>query len=140
MTLLELLVVVAVMGLLGLISIPSLRSLQVSLLNRVAARQVASQVRSAKAEALRRGEPVRVTFDTFHNRIIYRIGTAPSSAHPLPATVDLYHTNFPANRLFFHPTGTPTSGGTVTLRTGGKLLYVIIVPVTGRVRISVSPP
>ena len=55
--------------------------------------------------------------------------------------VDLFNTNFTNNNLYFYPSGVPGQGGTVTLKNRkGKILYVIITPVTARIRISPNPP
>ena len=55
--------------------------------------------------------------------------------------VDLFNTNFTDNNLYFYPNGVPSMGGTITLKNKrGKVLYVIMTPVTARVRISPEPP
>ena len=55
--------------------------------------------------------------------------------------VELFKTNFTNNKVFFYPNGVPSQGGTVTLKNKrGKILYVIMTPVTARVRISPNPP
>jgi len=55
--------------------------------------------------------------------------------------IDLFNTNFTDNNLYFYPNGVPGQGGTVTLKNKReKVLYVIMTPVTARVRISPEPP
>jgi prepilin-type N-terminal cleavage/methylation domain-containing protein len=55
--------------------------------------------------------------------------------------VELFKTNFTDNNVYFYPNGVPGQGGTVTLKNKrGKVLYVIMTPVTARVRISPNPP
>jgi len=55
--------------------------------------------------------------------------------------IDLFNTNFTNNNLYFYPNGVPSMGGTVTLKNKrGKVLYVIMTPVTARVRVSTNPP
>jgi hypothetical protein len=55
--------------------------------------------------------------------------------------IDLFNTNFTNNRVNFNPNGSPSMGGTVTLKNKrGKELYVIMTPVTARVRVSPDPP
>ena len=55
--------------------------------------------------------------------------------------IDLFNTNFTDNNLYFYPNGVPSMGGTVTLKNKrGKVLYVIMTPVTARVRVSPDPP
>jgi prepilin-type N-terminal cleavage/methylation domain-containing protein len=55
--------------------------------------------------------------------------------------IDLFNTNFTDNNLYFYPSGVPGQGGTITLKNKrGKILYVIMTPVTARVRVSPNPP
>jgi len=55
--------------------------------------------------------------------------------------VELFKTNFTDDRVKLYPNGVPSMGGTVTLKNKrGKVLYVIMTPVTARVRISPNPP
>jgi len=55
--------------------------------------------------------------------------------------INLFNTNFTNNNLYFYPNGVPSMGGTVTLKNRrGKILYVIMTPVTARVRVSTKPP
>ncbi|MCG0277592.1 MAG: prepilin-type N-terminal cleavage/methylation domain-containing protein [Thermanaeromonas sp.] len=61
----------------------------------------------------------------------------------LPSTVKIAATTFSNNSLSFTAKGTPyPRGGTVTLQdaVSGRLLYVIVASVTGRIRVSSSPP
>ncbi|MDN5376135.1 MAG: hypothetical protein PWQ39_1175, partial [Thermacetogenium sp.] len=60
----------------------------------------------------------------------------------LPQGVDLYSTNFQDNRLVINAKGLPPRGGTITLksRETGRLKYVIVASITGRVRVSDHPP
>jgi len=55
--------------------------------------------------------------------------------------VNLFNTNFTDNNLYFYPNGVPSMGGTITLKNKrGKVLYIIMTPVTARVRVSPEPP
>ena len=55
--------------------------------------------------------------------------------------INLFNTNFTDDNLYFYPNGVPGQGGTVTLKNKrGKILYVIMTPVTARVRVSPEPP
>jgi len=55
--------------------------------------------------------------------------------------IDLSNTNFTDNNIYFYPNGVPSMGGTITLKNRrGKVLYVIMTPVTARVRVSPDPP
>ncbi|MGQ9622598.1 MAG: GspH/FimT family pseudopilin [Candidatus Caldatribacteriaceae bacterium] len=104
------------------------------------AQNVASTIRLARIEAIEGGVNTRIIFDVAANRLLFRGKDGKTKVYPLPAGVTLYTTNFPSHILSFYPQGTPSCGGTVTLKTLEKLRYVIVAPVTGRVRISDSPP
>jgi len=55
--------------------------------------------------------------------------------------IDLFNTNYTDDKIYFYPNGVPSMGGTVTLKNKrGKVLYVIMTPVTARVRVSTEPP
>lgn len=55
--------------------------------------------------------------------------------------VELFKTNFTHNKVRFYPNGVPNMGGTVTLKNKrGKVRYIIMTPVTARVRVSPDPP
>lgn len=61
----------------------------------------------------------------------------------LPPTVSLQNTSFNKHKLFISARGTPyPKGGTITLKdeVSGRLKYVIVASITGRVRISDRPP
>ena len=55
--------------------------------------------------------------------------------------IDLFNTNYTDDKVYFYPNGVPSMGGTVTLKNKiRKVLYVIMTPVTARVRVSPEPP
>ncbi len=55
--------------------------------------------------------------------------------------IDLFNSNFTDNKVYFYPNGVPSMGGTITLKNRRrKVLYVIMTPVTARVRVSRDPP
>ncbi|NLJ39680.1 MAG: hypothetical protein GX432_13110, partial [Candidatus Atribacteria bacterium] len=111
-----------------------------TLIGKTVVQKISSQMRIAKIEALNEGKTTKIVFDTVQNKYIYTNSSGKSVHHPMPDEVILYRTNFPLNTLRFYSTGTPSSGGTITLRIGNNLKYIIITPVTGRVRISDKPP
>jgi prepilin-type N-terminal cleavage/methylation domain-containing protein len=139
-TLIELIVVLFLISFLFLFSLPSLANLRNILIGKTVVQKISSQVRIAKIEALNQGKTTKIVFDTVQNKYIYTNSSGKSSHHPMPDEAILYRTNFPLNTLRFYSTGTPSSGGTITLRIGSNLKYIIITPVTGRVRISDKPP
>jgi Tfp pilus assembly protein FimT len=102
--------------------------------------QIVTRIRQAKIEAIQSGKDVRLLFDVAQNRLLYRGKSGKTEIVGFPREVTLYTTNFPSNTLFFYSSGTPSAGGTVTIRSGAKRRYIIVTPVTGRVRCSEKPP
>ncbi|MDD3715430.1 MAG: GspH/FimT family protein [Atribacterota bacterium] len=139
-TLIEFIVVISLFSFLFAFSFPSLANLRKTLVGKTIVQKISSQMRIAKIEALNNRKTTKIVFDIAHNKYIYTNSSGKSTHHQIPDEVILYRTNFPLNTLRFYSTGTPSSGGTITLRIGSNLKYVIITPVTGRVRISDKPP
>lgn len=142
-TLVELLTVVALLGILLAVAFPLARGVAVWSL-RAAASEMAVRMREARMTAIACGQTCTLTFYTFSNR--YRVADSSGTAWVLlPEGVSIASTNFPLvnNRptLYFRYTGAPNRGGHVALRDhDGNRLYVIVTPVTGRVRVDSSPP
>ena len=134
-TIFELLIVVSIISMILAFSFPHLLSWQTSLLGRLTAQRIASDLRLAKIEALRTGATTKITFDPAQDLFIYRGCNSQPKIVNFPKGVDLYTTNFSQHTISFYPTGTPSMGGTITIRVNGKLMYLTITPVTGRVRI-----
>jgi len=139
-TLIELMVVVGIIALLLGLSLNGLNSLiQWNKLN-VAAALLSSELKMAQAMAFYQGIYYKLQFwPTLERYRIYK-GTELFQDIQL-ADIDLFNTNFTDNKVFFYPNGVPGQGGTVTLKNKiGKVLYVIMTPVTARVRVSPEPP
>ncbi|HOA99835.1 MAG: GspH/FimT family protein [Atribacterota bacterium] len=134
-TILELLIVISIISIISAFSFPHLLNWQTSLLGRLTAQRIASDLRLAKIEALRTGATTKITFDPAQDLFIYRGCNSQPKIVNFPKGVDLYTTNFSQHTISFYPTGTPSMGGTITIRVNGKLMYLTITPVTGRVRI-----
>lgn len=134
-TILELLIVISIISIISAFSFPHLLNWQTSLLGKLTAQRIASDLRLAKIEALRTGATTKITFDPAQDLFIYRGCNSQPKIVNFPKGVDLYTTNFSQHTISFYPTGTPSMGGTITIRVNGKLMYLTITPVTGRVRI-----
>lgn len=135
----EAILAVAISSLLLVLTIPVLSRLREKLLLLGTAYQVASIIRLARIEAVEEGMQTRVLFDIVGNSVVFR-GKRGLMRHRMPDGVSLYTTNFPSHELLFFSRGTPQCGGTVVLRTKTERKYVIVAPVTGRVRLSDTPP
>lgn len=139
-TLIELMVVVVIISLLLALSLNGLDHLiQWSKLN-IAARFLCSEMRTAKARAFYEG--VYYKFQFWETLDRYRIYKQAELYKDIQLEdIDLYNSNFTDDNLYFYPNGVPSMGGTVTLKNKrGRVLYVIMTPVTARIRISSEPP
>lgn len=139
-TLIELMVVVGIISLLLGLSINGISSLiQWNKLNTAAA-LLSSELKNIQSRAFYEGVWYKIEFQPTYER--YKIFKETELERKVQLeNIDLFHTNFTDNRVRFLPSGSPSMGGTVTLKTkGGKTLYVIMTPVTARVRVSPDPP
>ena len=139
-TLIELMVVVVIISLLLGLSFNGLNNLvQWSKLNRAAA-LLSSELKNTQSRAFYGGEYYKLQFWPTLDR--YRIYKKTELIDDIILKdIDLFNTNFTDNNVYFYPNGIPGQGGTVTLKNSrGKILYVIMTPVTARVRISPEPP
>jgi Tfp pilus assembly protein FimT len=125
-----------------------LRMLRTDFNLQFAADRLAADIRSVQQRAV--GEQTADYYIDFYTHIdTYRVKKwdTPFSRVitevRLPQGVDLYSTNFPDNHMGINAEGLPLPhGGTITLRNRvtGKLKYVIVASITGRVRVSDHPP
>ena len=139
-TLIELMVVLGIIALLLGISINGLINLiQWSKLNRAAA-LLGSQLKNVQSQAFYEGIYYKIDFWESLDR--YRIYKQTELAEEIILKdIELFNTNFTDDNVYFYPSGVPGQGGTVTLKNSqGKILYVIMTPVTARIRISAEPP
>ncbi len=108
-----------------------------------AANELAAHLREARMEAVASGNHSEVVFYLYADCYALRFNTG-THCIELPAGIKYFGTTtFPGTppSVYFNYRGRPSSGGTVTLESnrGGKY-YVIMTPVTGRVRVSRDPP
>lgn len=144
-TLIELMVLVGIIALLLGLSLNSLNNLiQWNKLN-VAAALLSSELKNTQSMAFYEGVYYIIQFyPTFNNPTLnkYKIIKVNETYKEIKLEgVELFKTNFTGNKVYFYPSGVPSMGGTVTLKNKrGKVLYVIMTPVTARVRVSPEPP
>jgi prepilin-type N-terminal cleavage/methylation domain-containing protein len=139
-TLIELMVVVGIITLLLGLSVNGLDYLiQLNKLNTAAA-LLGSGLKNIQSRAFYEGVYYKLQFwPTLDRYRIYRQTELIDDI--IFKDIDLFNTNFTDNHLYFYPNGFPGQGGTVTLKNKrGNILYVIMTPVTARVRISPEPP
>lgn len=148
-TLVELLCVVGLLSLLLLIAVPAMADFGTSRNLEIAARTMATDLRRTQQKAITAGWSQYVEFRTNSSgKDIYRLKDGKTSKFvniSLPEGISIKANNFPLSgsvkTLFFSRSGAPNQGGTVTLQNrSGQLLYVIVTPGTGRVRVSETPP
>ena len=139
-TLIELMVVVGIISLLLGLSLNGLNNLiQWNKLNTAAA-LLSSELKNTQSRAFYEGVYYKLQFwPTLDRYRVYKQTVLIDDI--ILKDIDLFNTNFTDNNLYFYPNGVPSMGGTVTLKNKkGKILYVIMTPVTARVRVSPEPP
>ena len=147
-TLVELLCVVALLGLLTMIAIPAVQDVSRKRPLEIAARSLATDMRRCQQTAIVTGGGRCLEFLLYSNVYHYRIkncSTSETEKISFPEGITYHSTTIPTSggipRLRFNPDGAPNVGGTVILQNKrGDILYVIVTPATGRVRISDKPP
>ncbi|RKO66735.1 hypothetical protein [Desulfofundulus salinus] len=145
-TLLEVLVSTAISATLLLIAVPAVLNGLSKYALYTSARQIATDIRGWQQQALSAGDTMStysIQFDPFNDAYHLMINNVSRQKQCLPVYLDLVSTNFPSNELKFNLRGIPISGGgTVTLseKLTRRRYYVIVAPVTGRVRVSPLPP
>ncbi len=139
-TLLELMVVVAIVSILLVLSFKGLFIIKENLDLNMTAQQLAAALKECQSCAMYTGSYYNLEFYPSLNR--YRVYENWKLIKDVQMeNINLHFTNFTNYEVGFNMKGTPSMGGTVTLKTKhGKTLYVIMTPVTARVRISCSPP
>lgn len=145
-TLIELLCVIALLGMIALMATPVVANMSRSRNLEVAAQSMAMDMRKAQQKAITAGWSQLIEMRESVND--YRIKDGKTGAREtvkLPEGVRYNSINFPRvdgyHLLSFNRRGAPNSGGTVALTdNSGKVIYVIVTPATGRVRISEEPP
>jgi len=139
-TLIELLVVIGIISILLVVSFKGLLNMKQSMdLNRVA-HQLEATLKNCQSKAMYTGSYYKIKFQPSINRYqVYRDFVLVKTVQL--ENINLHYTNFTYYQVGFTRKGTPSMGGTVTLKTkNGKTLYVIMTPVTARTRISTTPP
>ena len=109
-----------------------------------AAQQMAGDMRLARQEAIVDNSYSKIDF-YIHSRCYRMVLTEGSRCVDLPPEVDYEgKTTFSGEppSVYFYSLGHPNRGGTVILKTKDEKhkLYVILSPITGRVRISEKQP
>lgn len=146
-TLVEVLIVLLVASVLLLVAVPQLAKALDKYSLGSAARQLAEDIRAAQQQALNEESSAYFLqlypFDPAGDWYEIKKGADRLSKVKLPGSVDMVSTTFSGHSIVITARGTAAAGGTVTLRTraaGSRFKYVIVAPVTGRVRVSDSPP
>jgi prepilin-type N-terminal cleavage/methylation domain-containing protein len=139
-TIIELIVVTAIIAILTVVSFKGLFTVKQNMdLNR-AAHQLEAILKNCQSKAMYTGSYYKIEFHQSLNR--YRIFKDFVADRTIQLeNIIIHNVNFTDNKVGFNKNGSPSMGGTVTLKTkNGKKLYVIMTPVTARTRISDTPP
>lgn len=140
-TLVEVLVVLAMIALAAAVAMPQALGSRQRLALEAAAIDIASEMKSARAAAIRTNTEQTLTIDTVSRRYT-RDGW--TEARPLPGqftvaldTIRTEQTGSAAGRIRFYPDGSAT-GGRVILSSGPRRAVVAIDWLTGGLRVSVE--
>jgi len=146
-TLLEVVVVLLIVSTVLAVAGPELAKPLAAARLETVARQMAADIRAVQQRALNEESAAYfIRFYPYGARYEVRKADHPTyvvlDKVTLPGTVELVGTTFSQDWLAFAAGGAPVQGGTVMLRDqwSGRLRYVIVTPVTGRVRVSDRPP
>jgi prepilin-type N-terminal cleavage/methylation domain-containing protein len=146
-TLVEVLIVFLVASVLLLVAVPQLAKALEKYSVGSAARQLAEDIRDVQQQALNEESSAYFLqlypFDPAGDWYEIKRGSESLSRVKLPRGVDMVSTTFSGHSIFITARGTITAGGTVTFRAraaGDRFKYVIVSSITGRVRVSDSPP
>ncbi len=140
-TMIELLAVLTLLSLITALAVPRFTSKPQWHLE-VASRRMAGDLRLLRQAAINTGESCKIDYYIYTNR--YELSLPDGKERiSLPQGVRFDGTTTFSGvppSLQFNNMGRPSSGGTVILEAGGFRRYVIVAPVTGRVRVSREPP
>ncbi len=141
-TLVELLCVLMLLGMLVTIAAPAVKDFSSKRNLELAARTMAMDMRKTQQKAITCGWSQLIEMRESRNDYLIKDGkTSERQRVRLPEGISYRSNNFPLvggyNLLRFYRSGAPNRGGTVGLTNdAGDVIYVIVTPATGRVRIA----
>ena len=140
-TLIELLAVLALLSLLTALAVPHFADRSQWHLD-IASRRMAADLRLLRQTAINSGISCRVDFYIYHNHYTLRLPEGSRSVNFREEVQFDGTTTFDGTPpvLSFNHLGRPHRGGTIILKTSNAYRYIIVTPVTGRVRVSQTPP
>lgn len=142
-TAIELLAVMAIVSLLVALTLPGFNQALDYIKLRKDAVELSREIRLVRQRAIATQTSNQIRFYPYYH---YYRTYQPTVNHRLDDGIKFLYVSFPPDAqgwvlCRFNPLGVPAAGGTVALQNGkGQKLYVIVSPVTGRVRISSTPP
>lgn len=139
-TLLELMIIISIISSLIIVSFKGLLIAKENSDLSMAAHRIEATLKECQSCAMYDGCNYKIEFYPNLNR--YRVFRDSAKIKDVELkNINLHYTNYTDYKVRFNKNGTPSMGGTVTLKTKyGKTLYVIMTPVTARTRISSTPP
>lgn len=144
-TLSEVLVVMALVAAALTLILPMWQRTLADLRLYMAARQMAVEIRYCQQLALAAADTgliYKMVFVPDYERYYRVLNTRVQQQVQLTFPLDIIGTTFNNNEVTFTARGVPLQGGTILLgeKISGKRYYVILAPVTGRVRLSRTSP
>jgi prepilin-type N-terminal cleavage/methylation domain-containing protein len=152
-TLIEIIIVMVIISIAALLAIPMLSSVG-DIQVRAAADMIAGDLEYAKSMAISRQKTYKVIFDTAaesYRLAVYENGITTTITHPVNVgklysvdfandsrvnQVNIDSVSFAGSEVDFDSIGSPSSGGVVTLKAGGKTVTVTVEAGTGFISVS----
>lgn len=149
-TLIEIVIVLMIIAVLMTSAAWSFKGFMAAVNLQIAGDRLVQEIRNTQQSALAENSTEYSYFMQFYpdpvNAYVIKRSATPGpiilATVRLPGSVTLVTTNFDSQMLSISNRGIPARGGTITLknRVNGKLRYVIVASITGRVRVSDRPP
>lgn len=139
-TLIELLLVMALIGIIMMIAYPSMQPLLSKRTLENDANKLAWTLRSTRQKAITTGKPQMVKF--YPSDMYYYDGELIKLSDGIHYYIgNSFHNAQLGKICSFTSRGTPSQSGTITMKDEHQhIIYVIVNPVGGRVRVSTEPP
>jgi len=144
-SLIELIIVTLIIGIIITLAVQLMNTCLANNQLHAECMKLQQNIRSVAQEALVKDSDnysILLYLDEEKYKIAAPLGSGSSIIIQLPDGVDLNFSNFTYNKILFSGKGKPVVGGYIRLKSErtGKIKYVIVAAITGRTRISDTPP
>ena len=142
--LVEVMLIIVMLGILAAVAFPRIGGSKEQHLLEATARTLMVNIRQVQGHAITESYRSEILFSHHHNSYYVEL-SGEGEWVTLPGKISMFYNNFPEvnhrQTLSFNYLGAPNRGGRVGFKNErGDKLYVIVTPVTGRVRMGSDPP